>query len=224
MPIFSKENTRLLFIHIPKTAGSSIEDYFAEQGWSVDYLDRSNPTHFDSLNYCRRVSPQHMHNRLLRETFNLEGFDLIFTVIRNPIERFKSEFAWRNPSGSTEEVDEKQVENWWSHHKRLFRKDQYHFDNHLRPQTDFILPEARVFRFESDLDSVASLALGLGPANRLRGARQNPLPRVGKSWNSSQSIPISSRLSRDLSRFYKEDFKYQKLRLDNLIEPGANHI
>ena len=224
MPIFSKEGSRLLFVHVPKTAGSAIEDHFTELGWTVDYLDRSNPSHCDSLNSCRRVSPQHMHNQLLKETFDLSRFDLIFTVIRNPIERLKSEFAWRNRDLLGGEVTYKLVENWWLHHKKAFRKDPFHLDNHFRPQTDFILPMAKVFRFETDLDSVASLALGLGSSDRIEGDQLRSLRRVNMSWSRSQDIPISSRLSRDLTRFYKDDFRYLKTLPDKSSEPHINHM
>lgn len=159
-----------------------------------------------------------MHKQIIIETLDLSRFDLIFTVMRNPIDRMRSEFAWRHPGFLDEVFTEKQVEDWWFYHKELFRRDPFHLDNHFRPQTDFILPKAKVFRFEADLDSVGALALGSGSSGRMKGAKPKSMPSVNRSWNHIQEVPLSSRLTRELTRFYKEDFKYLKKHISGKIE------
>ena len=50
MPIFTRNGRHILFIHIPKCAGSSIENAFKMNGYSISYLDRSGKK---TLNHLR---------------------------------------------------------------------------------------------------------------------------------------------------------------------------
>lgn len=209
MPVFSRDNQRILFVHIPKTGGSSIETYFASCGWGVDYIDRSNPDLFESPNFYRRVSPQHMHARLLSETFELSRFDLIFTILRDPLERFRSEFAYRNPGIAHSEVSEKHVEDWWFSQKFELTRNPSHLDNHLRSQKEFLLPNMKIFLFDRDLRAAQRLAEGSienGYEAKLKGS-PTPLPHCVKSWNHDSPTPLSRRLQRELSTFYRQDLR-----------------
>lgn len=39
MPLFHKNNKRILFIHIPKAGGTSIEQFFKRNGWEMEFYD-----------------------------------------------------------------------------------------------------------------------------------------------------------------------------------------
>lgn len=206
LPVFSRGHQHILFVHIPKTAGSSIEDYFAKGGWTVAYLDRSNPANPESSNYYRKVSPQHMHGHLLADAFDLSKFDLIFTVVRNPIQRFKSEFAYRHPELSDLEVSEEQVQDWWFRQKMLLAKNPSHLDNHLRHQSDFLIEGMSVIKYEEGFLRVTELANSFGSIQPKPVEIDSSMPRVGSSWNSLRSVPISKALENDLLEHYKVDY------------------
>lgn len=175
----------------------------------VDHLDRSNPDDFQSQNFYRLVSPQHMHARLLSETFDLSRFDLIFTILRDPLERFRSEFAFRNPGLANSEVSERCVEDWWFAQKVELARNPSHLDNHLRPQKEFLLTQMKVFLFDRDLPAVRRLAEG-SIENRCEAALEgsaNQLLNYGKSWNHDRPTPLSRGLQRELSTFYRQDLR-----------------
>ena len=158
MPVFFKGSKRVLFIHVPKAGGTSIEAFFEANGFSTAYLDRGEDP--GSLNAVRRCSPQHMDAALLRSLFFPAEFDYVFMTVRHPIRRLLSKFVMETASSQAAPS----LEDW------IFRvfphvfADPGFMDNHLRPQSDFWLPEAAVFKLEDGFgeDFLARLEAGTG--------------------------------------------------------------
>lgn len=140
MPVFSKDGRHVLYIHVPKTGGTSIENFLTANGYRRAYLDRGGPA---SLNPIRLCSPQHMHGKILRAVFDLDAFDAVFMTVRDPYRRFQSEYAARNRDPAKRPID-----MWAKQALRKYRASPFAFDNHLRPQSAFHVPGAAVFRQE----------------------------------------------------------------------------
>lgn len=141
MPYFKKNdpNVNLLFIHIPKTGGSSLELYFSSKfniplnNKSLFHLikDEQLLNKHLQINSCL----QHMtYNEIDKysETFGID-FDgiVIITIVRNPYERIISDFFYFNliTVDSTKET----VLNIL---KTYMMSNNY--DNHSIPQHKFI--------------------------------------------------------------------------------------
>lgn len=103
MPYFCNENVNLLFIHIPKTGGTSVEKYFSNK-YKIDLNQ-------DSLYYSGKVVPsgttsnnisfQHQlysmivkHNDFFKVNFTPDI--KIITIVRNPYERLVSDLFFFN--------------------------------------------------------------------------------------------------------------------------------
>jgi hypothetical protein len=142
MPVFFKDARRILYIHVPKAGGTSIETFFEANGFYTHYIDRGES--FESLNGVRRCSPQHMHAALLQLLFDPDRFDYVFMTVRHPVRRLLSKFVME--TGETENVE--RLEDWILRDFSKVFSDPGHLDNHLRPQCDFILPQARIFKLE----------------------------------------------------------------------------
>ena len=163
VPIFTRDERALLFVHVPKTGGTTIERMLMRAGWEVGF--RATPhTHPASIR-LHRVSPQHYHAALLEQTLRIDRFESTFLVVRDPLARFRSEYAMRNKrheaAGSAAHVEE-----WTRSVARRLARNPCVLDNHLRPQHEFLVPGARVFRLEEGMDSIvrtldADLGLGL---------------------------------------------------------------
>src|SRR5690554_502775 len=111
MPVMSKHDVNILFIHIPKTGGTTIEDVFRRSGFSVSYYEPRAKTKLGSPNKIRLCSPQHMHAYQINSIFDLSKFDYVFGVVRDPLTRAVSEYWMRNhprPSSDPEVFD-----SWW---------------------------------------------------------------------------------------------------------------
>lgn len=200
MPIFRKDGKSILFVHIPKTAGSTIEQMFGKSGFDVLYRDPH--TRPGSVNRLRRCSPQHMHASMLAGLFRLEQFDAVFMTVRDPIARFRSEYAMRATSlvPSAEAV-----EQWADRAFADYNRDSFLFDNHLRPQVEFLLPGAHVYRLEDGLErAVADMSRRLGIDVTTEVPRA--MDRARESGIPSSKVELSPRLIARLRAMYHQDF------------------
>jgi hypothetical protein len=91
MPIFTKNNERILFVHVPKTGGSYIEDAFALSGYTISLLDRVSKCYF-------QISPQHYHAKILDRLIDLSSITASFMLFRHPVTRMISEYSYQKPN------------------------------------------------------------------------------------------------------------------------------
>jgi hypothetical protein len=95
--IININNKKILFIHIPKTGGSTVEYAFLEKMNREIYW----PNYYEDLlwGYNNNLHYQHLtmdqiFNKL--KLYKLSDFDFIFTIVRNPLNKFISECNWSN--------------------------------------------------------------------------------------------------------------------------------
>jgi hypothetical protein len=153
MPVFTRNNDSVLYIHIPKSGGSSIEHIASQCGWEESFSVRGKP-----LNKIKfyKASPQHFHESLLSDIFNFNEFNVVFTVVRNPFQRIKSEYYWQKSQGITASSPTE----WIARVFNEYSDDKYIYDNHIRPQVEFIPKgsNSKVFRLEDGaMDEVKSI-------------------------------------------------------------------
>ncbi|MCK9795020.1 sulfotransferase family protein [Isoptericola sp. 4D.3] len=202
MPVFTKDERNVLFIHVPKTGGSAVEKHFVADGWEMSYHDGRMPKGYP--NYLRRCTPQHMHGALLKEIFRLRRFDAVFAVVRDPVARFRSEYVMRHKQELTTNADA--VEAWAEERFEKFASNPYVHDNHIRPQVEFLVKQAHVYRLEDGLDAaVADLNArhDLGLPSEVARVRTSERTR----GISSKDVEVSASLEARLEEFYADDFR-----------------
>jgi hypothetical protein len=157
MPYFKNDNVNLLFIHIPKTGGSSLEHYFSFK-FNVPLNQKSLFWLIDdetklSENMIINSSLQHIaYNQIIKynNVFKIDFNNIkIITIVRNPYERIISDLFWWsliNINSSKEEV--------FDIIKQYLVSDNY--DNHNIPQHIFItddnkelIPSIHILKTES---------------------------------------------------------------------------
>ena len=153
MPILYKNNTIGHFAHIPKCAGSSVENYCIKTGIKLAFFDN---TFFSSpaSQPWNLSSPQHIDGYSLSRLFKSDFFEFGFAVTRDPILRFLSAFKHqiiqkKLPTNSNANVFVKEKLGTVS--KKIGA-----FDNHFLPQTNFLLPgmSYQIFKLENGLDNL----------------------------------------------------------------------
>lgn len=205
MPVFTRDSDSVLYIHIPKSGGSSIEHEASKNGWEESFSVRGK-----SLNEIKhyRSSPQHFHERLLSEIFDFNEFDLVFTVVRNPFQRLKSEYYWQKAQGITS----KAPTVWIARVIEEYSANKYIYDNHIRPQIEFIpkSSNSKVFKLEDGaMEDVNSIFF--------RGNRRGALSDFLDSFRN-KNIAKKSKKEVEVERefnankeiifeFYKADFE-----------------
>lgn len=204
MPVFMKDGKNVLFIHIPKAAGSTIESTFRKSGYFMGYHDHGHKMP-NSMNHLRRCSPQHMHAEMLERHFLIDKFDLIFTVVRNPYDRIRSEYVMRYGYLSDRKLMTP-FSDWIVQTFEKYRQNPYIYDNHIRPQTEFITRKCHIFHMEEGIGNILQklnrdfdLDLNLEKVEKR-------LDSSNSSFGNSNSIEIDDTTKRYISTFYIDDF------------------
>ena len=192
----------MLFVHIPKTGGTSVERLFKQSGYRMAYRD--GKVGRDSFNWVRQCSPQHLHAAMLEQTLRLDRFDVIFTLVREPIARFRSEYAHRQRDDLR--TDTASVDAWVDQVLSDFERDPYVWDNHIRPQSEFLLEGSEVYRLEDGLEHMAAdLRDRFGLV--LNDEVPHAMNRAAATGISSREVQVSPRTEERLREFYREDFE-----------------
>lgn len=144
MPYFELPNEDILYIHIPKTGGSSIEEYFQKKSTSgikiCNYLDDRLRKKY-RLFSCK--SAQHLKYENICKMQKEFNIDLnsnrlkIFASVRNPYDRILSDMFYNcaiNPTASPEATFEAM--------KIYLSKDCY--DTHNHPQHTFVTKDGKL--------------------------------------------------------------------------------
>jgi len=97
MPYFKKNNLNLLFIHIPKTGGTSIEDYFSNK-YNIDLTNSIIYGYNNSLNIEVHATLQHLLYKTIlkyKNVFKIDNNNLeIMTIVRNPYDKIVSDLFY----------------------------------------------------------------------------------------------------------------------------------
>ena len=152
MPLYVNNEQAVTFLHIPKTAGTTIESWLNETG-------KYQQTFFSQKKFeDMLVTPQHLGYQTLTELTKAfkRPFEYKFAVVRNPFDRLVSEFFYRIKLGSNQlgENAESLFSPWVVHNLKTYKDSPEVLDNHLRPQTYFVNDDVEVFKFEDGIRSI----------------------------------------------------------------------
>lgn len=191
VPVIRISDKQVLFIHVPKTGGSSIEARLAQFG-SVQLGARDLRTSFP-------CSPQHFHRALLEQLFRASDFDWAFMVVRHPVSRIVSQYQYQTRKRRLLRPA-LPFSSWLRKALLMRRMNPYLRDNHMRPQHEFEAFGAEVFRYEDGLEAPLE-AFG----------RAVGVPAEGALDRHKQSAPANVEPStadvRLIRRAYAEDFE-----------------
>ena len=156
MPIARIGDKQVYFAHIPKCAGSSVEDYLADRFGPLALLDRRYLTIPVSERWSL-TSPQHIDWASLSRLFPEDYFDHVFAVVRHPVARAISAFRFQAEVEGTIAPD-MYFGAWLRSERELRAKSPHRSDNHSRPQSEFLPPETsthcEIFHLEHGLEAM----------------------------------------------------------------------
>lgn len=179
MPVFTIAGRRILFVHVPKTGGMAISAVLGQAG----------DMRFDApiRQSGQRFQPRHAAADVIAGLYNPDWFDLVFAVVRDPVARAVSEYRYQRRKSGLHLARVTGFDLWLSLALARSAKDPAYRDNHFRPQTDFLLPQTRVFRYEdglaAPLDAVSALT-GLNLTAHLTLRNPSPEPPFTPSRRS----------------------------------------
>lgn len=194
MPIFKISGKTILFLHIPKAGGTSVEEClagFSSQSFRMHHNTGDLP-----------CVPQHFHGDLMSQLFTKDFFDYSFCVTRNPYARILSEYNYRmqHRHRPYRWLPAPKFDVWLKATLLRYKRNGYVYSNHIRPQVAFRLPATRWFRLE---DQIGALMAELADLTSVE------LPEVLPHANPSnrRHLFISSGAAKLIYDFYQEDFE-----------------
>jgi hypothetical protein len=192
MPLFQKNGKTVLFVHIPKTGGTSIEDLLSSYTDMIFY-SRIVPSNL-------KVCPQHLPFRDLRLLLGSGYWDWSFSIVRNPYDKLESEFCFRNDVGDHRYGQQIDFSTWIIESLTRVAENPCFWDNHFRPQTDFLDSDVTIFKYEDGLDDVISEAAQILDVEITQTLEsKNSSKRQNISWSLDALTLVNS--------FYSNDFE-----------------
>ncbi len=189
MPLARINDKLVFFAHIPKTGGSSLENWLSKVG--VLAFKHRKPIG------AMRCTPQHMHAELFEPLIKGRFVDARFAVLRDPLERMISEYGYRCAQREANGKSAQSFETWARRAMRLARDDAYFLDNHIRPQAEFVSTGMTLFRYEEGLGKVTAWLETLCGVNG---------PPLEHKLRTDEARPdVSDALRGEIEAFYAAD-------------------
>lgn len=191
MPLYRNKDKVVLFIHIPKTGGSTVEEILKASG------ARQALKYHKRLGYSNST-PQHMSWEILKYWIPEDFYDLAFTVVREPLARMVSEYRWRT------RISKKQLppfDIWARANITDYHENPYRLDNHIRPQCEFIGPPVKIFRLEDGLEQPIRTSL------ELLGLKVDELSIHHKRKSELTTLEASRDTVNHIRDFYRADYE-----------------
>lgn len=208
MPIVRLQNGKILyFSHIPKAAGTAVEDYLAERFDTLGFLDRAFGRR-SVLEGWTIGPPQHLPEAIREKLLPDRLFDGLFATVRHPALRLRSAFLFARdyenslPRNLT-------FYQWLEDLPRILDMDPGTLKGHLRPMSQMVPEHATVFRIEEGL---APLVKWLDQqAGNSDGPRTIPIKnRLSEISNSKQkstsTFSWTPKMLNKISKIYAEDY------------------
>ncbi|MAE22110.1 MAG: hypothetical protein CMK92_06735 [Pseudomonas sp.] len=198
MPVFDCNGKQLVYVHIPKTGGTSVESFINEIN-DVKSMFFSN-----SVLEGMQVTPQHLPLTTIKSVMGrFYNPDYIFTIVRNPYHRAESEFKYRMDLGLFKNIPfkEKFFNIWLLYTVILESIAPGRLDNHMRPQSYFLTSDVFIYKLEDGMErAIESIKKELGLESRAYEsiASKKVSTKRNLSWSRSSIKLVSS--------YYNDDF------------------
>lgn len=208
MPLVYVAGQLVQFAHVPRCAGSAVEDYLAARFGPIGFLDRSYllipPAERWSIS-----SPQHLPAEAFDRLIPSSWIAHCFAIVRHPEDRLVSVFRFQRDIQRT--IDPGTIfEDWVARLPEQRENFPYALDNHTRPADDIIPEAATVFRLEDGLEAVVRWLDGIEAAERLP---REILPKNGYEFLIAQPsrvpgppVVVTPAVRRLIAGLYDVDF------------------
>lgn len=197
MPLYLNKNKNVIFFHIPKTGGTSLESWLLENISSKQLL-------FDNfVQEDMSVTPQHLGCKTIKSILGTEIYEesYKFAVVRNPFDRLESEFFYRVKLGQVNlgKRPEQYFSFWLLDALKKYNKTPSIYDNHFRPQTYYVDNDTVVYKFENGIGNITS---------KIAKDFSIPHDSIVEHKKTSVRKPVywSSKALHSISAIYNDDF------------------
>ncbi len=160
MPSLTLDDRLIWFAHVPKAGGTSVEKAMvAHWGDKVGHLHWGWDRWWKNGGW-RLADPPNSPQHLIWDDAQAalpRTPDAVFALVRDPIARMQSEYRYqryhRRGTRAGRALAYLPFSLWLRLMLEMARQNPHCFDNHFRPQSDFVPEVAQVFRLEDGLEA-----------------------------------------------------------------------
>ena len=205
MPIVKTGSKSIYYAHVPKCGGSAVQDYLTNRFGPLAFEDRRHTTHEPKALWSR-TSPQHIDKQSLSRLFPPGFFDAQFTIVRHPVARIVSAYHFQL---EVEEKISKQTNfhEWLLELEEGLAEDPFRFDNHVRPMSDIVPEDTRVFHLEHGLDALVPFFDDIVGSKSPPRSVGHTNKRGDFAKTSGEKVVPSGEDIKVISSIYGEDFE-----------------
>lgn len=203
MPLAIAGNRTIYFAHVPKAGGTSVELYLQRRFGELSLRPLTRKGRASDFHRGAFSSVMNAPNHLVAQDarhFLPRRVDLSFVLVRDPLARIASEFRFQRRHSRIAALG---FSTWLRVMLRAVALDPRIYDNHLRPQVDFLSEGMEVFRLEDGVDRIVTwldAALGeTAPETEMTHAQKSARIAVAPS---RQDVALVARFfAADYARF-----------------------
>jgi len=195
MPFIRFAQRNILFIHIPRTGGTTVEHWLSQLG--------ALGLHSYSLPNVMRVTPQHLRVNDVEELIGDNYFEYTFAIVRNPFDRIASEFRLRRKLALEGVFNASpRFSSWLENQLDAARKNPFHLDNHFRPQWEFVSSAVDVYKYEDGLREILTKV-----AEKIGAPAPAALPQKLSTGDLNESVRFDIADVERIRSVYAADFE-----------------
>lgn len=128
----------LVFLHIPKNAGTSIESIAKMHAmfWGANRIRARNALEKQTLPDGEKCSSWHVPPYLFKGAMYKNSE--VFCVVREPHDRIVSEYRWRARQGLLKGCSDQSLNTWAQKQVKMLPHQPFHSDCHFVPQINYV--------------------------------------------------------------------------------------
>lgn len=194
MPLLCTNGKTVFFSHIPKTGGTSVQNYLLNRFGPLLMLGRNHP---DPRGRSVITSAAHFSALDLEELLP-ENLAWSFAIVREPAERLKSEYRFQQGKSRASQLS---FSTWLRVMISAARREPRIYENHIRPQVDFLPKGAVAFRLEDGIDAF------IPHLDEIVGKKNENIKIEHLLTSKALPITLTRQDARIISEYYAEDYK-----------------
>lgn len=144
MPLAISNGKTIFFAHVPKTGGTTVEDYMIRRFGHLSILDRNKRTGVVGTGLLMPAT--HLAAGDLAELLP-KPLDYSFAMVRDPVSRLQSEYRYQTKVSRMSRFD---FSTWLRIMLAGLTIEPRIYENHIRPQSDLVPDGAEIFHLERD--------------------------------------------------------------------------
>ena len=163
-------------------------------------------------------SNHHWHAKMIEQYVDMNKIDFNFAMIRDPVDRLISEYRFRkkhyikaehsyewqtrDPGSHEGAIQTDDFSTWLNHSYECYIHNEYVWDNHFRPQSEFIFDDTILFRFP-DFQEVRTFLID-------KFNRSEELSHINKSEKYEANVTKEDRQL--IEKWYNKDYELLETR------------